>query len=170
MCTDNNIIVLLICIVYRLFYIYFFVCFIYRIRFDWLCYYFRCCCALLLSFFFNILVVITSLNVFRSILNSTIVLLWQIDHGSNCTDFNSLFFFLFPFHLRWFRLTAMADPTRYSWMQKWKKYLLDPVFVSINQKSLMWHNWSAMRIPENVAIHNDSRIMTVIVSRFDRWK
>lgn len=59
----------------------------------------------------------------------------------------------------------MEDLTRCSWMLKWKKCLPDPAHAKIAQTSSMWLSSSAIRTLKSV-IHNDSKIMTAIVSVF----
>lgn len=63
------------------------------------------------------------------------------------------------------RLTAMEDLTRYSWMLKWRRCLLDRLHERTSKTNSMWLSSSAIRKPRNV-MHNDSRIMTAIVSDF----
>lgn len=79
-----------------------------------------------------------------------------------------LFFFFFSlvfcvFYVD-FRLMAMEDLTRCSWMLKWKKYLPGPaVRATLVQTNSMWRSSSAIRTQKTV-IHNDSKNMTAIVS------
>lgn len=61
----------------------------------------------------------------------------------------------------------MADLTRCSWMLKWKKYLPVPVHATIVPTSSMWRSSSAIRTQKTV-IRNDSKIMTAIVSAFEK--
>lgn len=76
------------------------------------------------------------------------------------------------FFLSSIRLTAMEDLTRYSWMLKWKRSLPDRVIeqaaavaTTTDRRNSMWHSSSAM-LRLKTAMHNDSRIMTAIVSAF----